>query len=289
MGVYFKEGAQFPGLLMEYLPMSLDRALAKYRNMPAANKNVILHDVACGLSYLHGHEPPLVHRDLTSVNVLLTESIHAKISDLGVARIIHNKDEKLTQIPGNASFMPPEAFNDDPDYDKSLDMFSYGNLILHTITHTWPQPTGRVGENNHVHTELERRRAHLDQIGKEHPLLKFTESCLSNNPDKRPTAEEATEKLSQEMKISPCSFADSLQMLEQIRILTIEMKKLNRNPKQRSIQDLEARVQSLSEDANEVPAADQEQHSINSLHLELETLKTATSKVSSMHQEADLC
>ena len=86
--------------------MSLDGALEKYPAIPPYIKNVILYDVACGLSYLHSQKPPLVHRDLTSKNVLLSENSRAKIADLGLARIISNTAAispcNLTKVPGNS-------------------------------------------------------------------------------------------------------------------------------------------------------------------------------------------
>ena len=73
---------------------------------------------------------PVVHCDLTSRN---------KIPDFGVARVVPCKQLenvlKLTKVPGNSLFMPPECFSDDPVYDVTLDMFSYGVLILLSTRH----------------------------------------------------------------------------------------------------------------------------------------------------------
>ena len=49
-----------------------------------------------------------------------------------------NVDSKIsrsyqTKVPGTLDFMPPEALEDKPQYDTSLDVFSYGGIILHTV------------------------------------------------------------------------------------------------------------------------------------------------------------
>ena len=48
-------------------------------NLPLSLKCSVLEDVASGLLYLHERQPPVIHRDLTSKNVLLTSSLVAKI------------------------------------------------------------------------------------------------------------------------------------------------------------------------------------------------------------------
>jgi len=87
--------------------------------------------------YLHSHKPPIVHRDLSSNNILLTTFLRAKISDLGVAKVIRPDHKKsLTKVPGTADFMPPEAMCDTvtSKYDTSLDVFSFGAVMLHVAS-----------------------------------------------------------------------------------------------------------------------------------------------------------
>ena len=40
-------------------------------------------DIACGMAYLHAHDPPIVHRDLKSPNLLLNKQKRIKITDFG--------------------------------------------------------------------------------------------------------------------------------------------------------------------------------------------------------------
>ena len=58
------------------------------QKLPLSIKLFILQDVVSALVYLHTQEPPILHRDLTANNVLLTSSMKAKVADLGMAKII---------------------------------------------------------------------------------------------------------------------------------------------------------------------------------------------------------
>ena len=91
---------------------------------------------ASGLLYLHKRNPPVIHRDLTSKNVLLTSSLMAKITDMGNSCIIKPGlvVKTLTEYPGTLLYMPPEAQDDAHRYGPSLDIFSFGHLALFTIT-----------------------------------------------------------------------------------------------------------------------------------------------------------
>ena len=98
----------------------------------------VLEGVASGLLYLHDRPSPVIHRDLTAKNVLLTSSLVAKITDMGNSRIIDMRPDQmartLTNLPGTLVYMPPEALDDRSRYGPSLDIFSFGHLALFTIT-----------------------------------------------------------------------------------------------------------------------------------------------------------
>ena len=71
--------------------------------------------------YLHIRNPAVVHRDLTPKNILLGRHFEAKITDLGVAKVIRDTDSgrQMTKVPGTPHFMPPpEELDDDPVYGK---------------------------------------------------------------------------------------------------------------------------------------------------------------------------
>ena len=138
IGVYFEEGSEIPILVMEFLPTTLTRCIDTYGVLPEEISYSILHDVALGLCHLHCQTPPIVHRDLSANNVLLASNMKAKISDLGVARILNlvpSQMTRMTRAPGTIAYMPPEALSEEPRYDTRIDEFSYGVLMIHIL---WP-------------------------------------------------------------------------------------------------------------------------------------------------------
>ena len=138
LGLCFLPGTQLPLLIMERLETSLDDLLENVPNLPLSTKCSILEDVASGLLYLHKRNPAVIHRDLTSRNVLLTSSLMAKITDMGNSRIADMRPGQmirtLSALPGTLVYMPPEALDDRHRYGPSLDVFSFGHLALFTIT-----------------------------------------------------------------------------------------------------------------------------------------------------------
>jgi len=115
LGLCYLDGSTLPVLVMERMDSSLDELLEGAPSLPLALKRSLLADVVRGLLYLHSRNPPVVHRDLSSKNVLLTSSLVAKISDLGNARIVNLQPGQLartlTHLPGTFVYMPPEAFH----------------------------------------------------------------------------------------------------------------------------------------------------------------------------------
>ena len=193
LGVYEKEQG-IPILVMEYMDMSLTNLLDKEGPLLSDLALPILKDIALGLAYIHGHDPPIVHRDLSANNVLLTKDLKAKISDVGVARILNISPDdtaKITKCPGTPIYMPPEALHDSPCYDIRIDCFSYGVLIIQMLSGQWPLPSAPTRINPITHAleavnEFDRRDKYIATIQPQLPMLGLARTCLENNPIKRP-------------------------------------------------------------------------------------------------------
>ena len=197
MGICFMEDSPYPVLVMERLDISLDGLLQIRKNLPLRLKLHVLHDVSKGLVYLHSRRPPIVHRDLTTCNVLLNKhSLKASIADLGNARMIEpgKLSQTLTTVPGTQVYMPPEATSTNPVYDSSLDVFSFGHLALYTAIQVFPSDLLPATYHDHTfrlfpRSELERRGQYMDllhsRVGKTHALVKMIERSLNNVPKLR--------------------------------------------------------------------------------------------------------
>ncbi len=88
VGVHYGRDKNDISLIMERLHSDLAKFLETHRDTNIATRIHILYDVSKGLRYLHSLTPPLIHRDLTAPNILLTEDLTAKIGDLGVSRYV---------------------------------------------------------------------------------------------------------------------------------------------------------------------------------------------------------
>ena len=168
-----------------------------------------------------------MHRDLSANNVLLASNMTAKISDLGVARILNltpQQMSRMTNTPGTPSYMPPEAMRANPRYNASIDQFSYGILMIHALSGKWPLPLREptyVNPENRAQllavSEADRRDEYLQDIGNTHPLMDLILRCVSNDPQQRATAAEMVQQLEQMTRDTPLTFQNRVEMLQQIR------------------------------------------------------------------------
>ena len=258
LGVHFQPDVPAPILVMEFLPTNLTSCIEQYDTLPQDINYSILHDVALALCYLHSQTPPIIHRDLSSNNVLLTPNMTAKISDFGKAkRLLENNSagaQKLTRNPGTIDFMPPESFMANPEYDTCIDEFSYGVMMIHVLSGKWPSPqigptfTKPDGTMVAV-TEADRRKVFLDGIGRDHPLMNLILKCVDNYPKARAKASEIVERLTEMV-------SQGLNRLEMQRLVEIQCcaehkaeKKAFREKlekKDQEIEELQARIKSIS-------------------------------------------
>ena len=256
LGIYFQQGVRVPILVMEFLPTNLNSCIEQYGHTDFFPKEIsyaILHDVALGLCYLHSQTPAIIHRDLSSNNVLLTPNMTAKISDLGVARIVNLPPleiSRMTGTPGTPAFMPPEVMVANPNYDTSVDEFSYGILMIHMFSGRWPEP--QVGPNRTEPgdklipvTEAERREVFLQAIGNDHPLMDLILKCIKNDPKCRAHTDEIVDRLAELIKFD-VSFSNRLEMLTFIQGRLLEMKELREMLKSKEKQAKEIEVLNLA-------------------------------------------
>ena len=234
LGVYYPTRAgganrmRLPVMVMEMMADSLTSFVEKHEKIPVHIKYSIVHDVSLGLCYLHNHYPPIVHRDLSPNNVLLTAHHVAKISDLGVAKVIKADSRKtMTKAPGTVDFMPPECLTNSPVYGPPMDVFSFAGIMLHTFNQQWPRPTEQVQFDPKTRRkvallEVERRQQYLDKmIGEAEVLRRLVEECLDDDPAVRPTIANVCERIQvikdAYMMECPQDVITVLQQLEQSR------------------------------------------------------------------------
>ena len=169
-----------PYIITELLDISLRAA---YEQKELANKHQlsVFQDIARALDYLHRRYEPIIHRDVSSANVLLKRQPNgcwlAKVSDLGSANLAQ---EAYTLNEGARVYCAPEAFTDkdktrsDDTLTTKIDVFSYGVMLCEVVTAQFP-------ERDKFPSMLQHTRRLWPKI---HPLIL---SCVKDDPGHRPS------------------------------------------------------------------------------------------------------
>eukprot|EP00002_Diphylleia_rotans_P015374 TRINITY_DN2985_c0_g1_i4.p1 TRINITY_DN2985_c0_g1~~TRINITY_DN2985_c0_g1_i4.p1 ORF type:complete len:2280 (+),score=353.77 TRINITY_DN2985_c0_g1_i4:93-6932(+) len=91
-------------------------------------------DIAKGMRYLHTSNPPILHRDLKSLNVLVDESLKLKVSDFGLTEF---QNKRVHEENGSLLWMAPEIL-DGQAHTKAADVYSYAIVVWEIITRKEP-------------------------------------------------------------------------------------------------------------------------------------------------------
>ncbi|XP_078358151.1 uncharacterized protein LOC144642920 isoform X2 [Oculina patagonica] len=129
-----------PLFVTELMESSL-RALLEQRHLAETEVSIISLDVAQALSYLHQKSPPIIHRDISSANVLLWrrgDQWRGKLSDYGTANFMQ---KTMTVAPGAVIYSAPEALTS--SQTVKVDVFSFGVLLCEMCIRDMPDPQRR--------------------------------------------------------------------------------------------------------------------------------------------------
>ena len=171
-----------PMIITEIMDISLRGAYEKKQlsPVPVSICLSIMRDVAVGLNYLHCLPDPIIHRDVSSANVLLESKgpgkWKTKISDFGSAKLARSA---VTKAAGAEVYSAPESFQTVMDFEEEkqtpkMDVYSYGILLCEVMTCQFPERQVFREMLQRVHTQSQ-------------PLHSLILSCLNRNPEDRPT------------------------------------------------------------------------------------------------------
>ncbi|CAA0830402.1 Protein kinase superfamily protein [Striga hermonthica] len=142
------------------------------------------YDVAKGMNYLHKCNPPIVHRDLKSPNLLVDRKFTVKVCDFGLSRLKANTFLSSKSAAGTPEWMAPEVLRDEPSNEKS-DVYSFGVILweLATLQQPWGNlnPAQVVAAVGFKGKRLEIPREVNPQ------LAALIEACWTKEPWKRPS------------------------------------------------------------------------------------------------------
>lgn len=150
------------------------------------------YDVAKGMNYLHRRNPPVVHRDLKSPNLLVDKKYTVKVCDFGLSRLKANTFLSSKSAAGTPEWMAPEVLRDEQSNEKS-DVYSFGVILweLATLQQPWGNlnPAQVVAAVGFKGKRLEIPRDLNPQVAS------IIEACWANEPWKRPPFSSIMESL----------------------------------------------------------------------------------------------
>ena len=174
-----------PLILTELMSTSLHKEI---RNVKLTKQQIlsIAQDVALGLNYLHLFKPqPIIHRDVSSPNVLLKPSTgpagyEAKVADYGTAKLLQATSTG-TVMPGNPAYAAPEAPVPDK-HSPAMDVYSYSVLLMEITLCSPPEMTT---------VERERQSRNISWS----PMKSLIQRGLDTTRQRRPTMSQVIEAL----------------------------------------------------------------------------------------------
>ena len=161
-------------ILTELMPTSVRKELENEHTFSPNQITSISLDVARALNYLHLMHPiPIIHRDISSANVLLepgpNNTWRAKVSDYGSVNLLQRL---RTATPGNPTYAAPEAENVTLQSPK-MDIFSFGVLLVEMCTTCFPD----VADREHLIRSIQQPN-----------MVALIRRCLAQNRSARPSA-----------------------------------------------------------------------------------------------------
>ncbi|KAL7068695.1 protein kinase domain-containing protein [Cryptosporidium serpentis] len=162
----------------------------------------ILLDIARGIYFLHSSDPPIVHRDIKSLNILLAYPVDnqndiplAKVGDLGLCKHASNGNEgsyygnKVENVVGTYQWMAPEVITNQI-YNTYIDVYSFGMIIYELVTNKTPflEFGVNVDPDILVSEIIKGTRPCMDYIIENIPqeIIKLMQSCWNQVPLNRP-------------------------------------------------------------------------------------------------------
>ncbi|XP_029379844.1 receptor-interacting serine/threonine-protein kinase 2 isoform X2 [Echeneis naucrates] len=159
----------------------------------------ILYEIALGVNFLHNMNPPLLHHDLKTQNILLDGEFHVKIADFGLSKwrqlsVSKGSGSKPTEMGGTVIYMPPEEYEPSKSRraDVKHDMYSYAIIMWEVLSRQIPfeevtnpmQIMFSVLRGMRPDTTLDSLPADIPSRG---TLISLMTCGWGSNPDERPS------------------------------------------------------------------------------------------------------
>ncbi|KAI8060800.1 kinase-like domain-containing protein [Gongronella butleri] len=159
-----------------------------------------MHDIALGVTYLHTRRPSIIHRDLKSMNILISEHDRAKVNDFGLARIRPNSNPLMHTQCGTPNWQAPEFWSSNPCYSEKVDVYACGLIFWEILTWgTHGYPFQDLSEHAlYVQVKDHCLRPPLGNLISIYPnsLLHLITEMWETDPSRRPSMPQVVDRIS---------------------------------------------------------------------------------------------
>jgi len=188
-------------IVTEYLPRgSLFRLINKAANgemLDLKRRLRMALDVAKGINYLHCLNPPIVHWDLKTPNMLVDKNWSVKVGDFGLSRFKANTFISSKSVAGTPEWMAPEFLRGEPSNEK-CDVYSFGVILWELLT--MQQPWSGLGPAQVVGAVAFQNRRLPIPKDTSPELAALVESCWDDDPRQRPSFSSIVDTLKKSLK-----------------------------------------------------------------------------------------
>ncbi|KAG6761828.1 hypothetical protein POTOM_035065 [Populus tomentosa] len=193
------------GTLFKHIHDKRSQVLASW-----SNRLRIASEAALALDYLHSlADPPVIHGDVKSVNILLDDNYTAKVADFGASVLISPGQTNIlaTKIQGTFGYLDPEYLMTGNLTEKS-DVYSFGVVLVELLTGEKPNSNAKSGkkrnfiqyfnsalENNDLFGILDFPAADEAEMDEIEAVAELAKRCLNSIGANRPSMKEVSEEL----------------------------------------------------------------------------------------------
>jgi len=186
-----------------------------------SNRLRIASEIALALDYLHSlADPPVIHGDVKSVNILLDNNYTAKIADFGASVLLSSGQSFIaTKIQGTFGYLDPEYLMTGNLTPKS-DVFSFGVVLLELLIGQKPNSRAKSGEtrniieyfisaleNNNLFGILDFQAADEGEMDEIEVVAEIAKRCVNSMGINRPTMKEISDELAKQKALHESSWA----------------------------------------------------------------------------------
>lgn len=183
-------------IISEYCERGSLNTILSNKSAPLSNRKLLgmTVDIARGMTYLHGSDPPIIHRDLKSGNLLCDKNWTIKVADFGLSRVA-DRTRRMT-LCGTAETCAPEVLSKNYTYTEKADVYSFGIVLWEMFSGLPLYPNLNFFELSQKVVE-EDYRPDINELPDKVPrrIVHLMQQCWQKEPERRPSFSDVRKEL----------------------------------------------------------------------------------------------